>query len=293
MTTRTVKFLWMAGVILGTGCAQWSTPPSGELGGLPLPALAPDSVVLELVFVRVPRDDESFDERFWTEVDEQVFPAELRQRMAANGFRCGVLGTPPPTALQEVLDQQPPVDTVNGEVVTSPGTEVVARTRRLRSRAGHAGKVIVDDSPATRLAALTRDAEGVVRGHSLDQAQSYLSVVSRPQGDGQVRIELTPIIEHGQPRSRFVGQQGAWSIDNTSRSTESFEDLKIEATLAPGQMVAVSCTMPPRGLGEQFFSGDSDTGVPRLLLLVRLQQTQLDDRFNEEGIIEPVAAVSD
>ncbi len=89
------------------GCAQWSTPPASELTKLPLPKLAPDSVVLEVTFIRIPEERVDFEARFWPEADEAALNAELRRRMAANGFRSGILGSPPPAALQELLDQQP------------------------------------------------------------------------------------------------------------------------------------------------------------------------------------------
>jgi hypothetical protein len=291
MITRKGNLFWIACVVFWMGCAQWSSPPPGGLDRLPLPKLAPDSVVLEVTFVRVPAQREDFETRFWPEVDEQLLAGELRRALATNGFRCGVLGTPPPVALQEVLDQQDFTSAENGETIIDPSAAIVARTRRLRSRAGQPGKIIVSHNPIAKLAALTRDEDGYVHGQSLDQAQSYFSITSHPTGDGQVNVELVPIIEHGQPRSRFVGQQGAWSIDNTSRSTESFKDLKIQATLAPGQAVVVASTSPPRGLGEQFFAQASGDTATRMLLLVRVQQTQLDDRFDQEASIDSVTAL--
>ncbi len=69
---------------------------------LPLPKLAPDSVVLEVTFIRIPEEQVDFEDRFWPEADEAALNAELRRRMAANGFRGGMVGTPPPPALQEV-----------------------------------------------------------------------------------------------------------------------------------------------------------------------------------------------
>ena len=293
MTKRKCHLHWLIFTVLVAGCAQWSTPPDSELARLPLPKLAPDSVVLEVTFVRIPEDREDFDARFWPEVDETVFDTDLRRRLAANGFRCGLLGSPPPTVLQEVLDQQSPSELGDGVTTIEPGAEVVARSHRLRSRAGNPGKIVVRSTPVEHVAALTYDDDGHVRGESFEQGQFYFSLTSFPQGNGQVRVELTPTIEHGQPRSRFRGQQGAWMVDNTTRPAKIYDDLNVETMLAPGQSVAIGCAASPRGLGEQFFAANPAEQMPRLLLVVRLQQTQMDDRFKPENAIEPIATAAD
>jgi hypothetical protein len=293
MTRRTRNLHWLVWTAVVAGCAQWSTPPSSELANLPLPKLAPDSVVLEVTFIRIPEERVDFEERFWPEADESALNTELRRRMAANGFRGGLVGTPPPPALQELLDSHSAPDLGDGVTRIEAGAEIAVRTHRLRNRAGHPGKIIVRGTPVFKLAALAYDENGRVHGESLEQAQFYFSITSRPQGDGQVRIELVPTIEHGQPRSRFKGQQGAWTVDNVSRATKTYDDLKIDTLLSPGQSVAIGCSNTLRGLGEQFFAADSEEREPRLLLIVRLQQTQLDERFMTDETLEPITTVID
>lgn len=292
MTNRTVLTAWGVCLVLTCGCAQWTPPPASELSRLPMPPLAPDSVVLEMTFVRISKDATEFEGRFWPEVDETSWNAELRRRWSSNGFRCGLVGSPPPPALQEVLDLQSPSELGEGVTTIEPGSEIVARSHRLRNRAGNPTRIVVRSNPVERLAALTYDPQGAVRGETFEQAQCYFTVTSFPLGDGRVRLELTPMIEHGQPRTRFKGQQGAWMIDNTSRPTKPYEDLKVEAILSPGQSLAVGSTGSERGLGQHFFGADREADVPQLLLLVRLQQTQLDDRFVESPSVEPVTSVA-
>jgi hypothetical protein len=293
MTERKLVWSWLAWMVGISGCASWSPPPAGELSRLPVPNLAPDSVVLEVTFVRIAKDSGRFEDRFWPEVDETVWDAQERRRWASNGFRTGLIGCPPPTVLQEVLDQQSPSELGDGVTTIEPGAELVARSHRLRNRAGNPARVVVRSQQVDRLAALTYDEQGHVRGQSFEQAQCYFSVTSHPLGDGRIRLELAPVIEHGQPRTRFKGQQGAWMLDNTSRPTKVYEELTIETVLSPGQALAVGSTGTHRGLGETFFGADPEQDVPRLLLLVRLQQTQLDDRFVEEVQVDPVASVAD
>lgn len=276
---------------LALGCAHWSAPPpSNELSSLPRPMLAPDSVVFEVTFVHIPENQVDFTARFWPDVDEAVLPTNLRRHLTANGIRCGLIGSPLPAALQEVIDLQPAADANGGTKMIDPGRQVVARTNRLRSRSGQIGKILVRSNPIEKLAALTYHTDGGIRGDTLTQAQLLLSITSFSQGDGRVRMELVPTIEHGQPQSRFRGENGAWMVDNTSRDMRILDEMKIGAALMPGDAIAITCTGDARGLGKQFFARDPAENVPQLLLLVRLQQTQVDDRFEDRNAFEPVAS---
>jgi hypothetical protein len=253
--------------------------------------LAPDSVVFEVTFIRIPEEQQGFTDSFWPEVDEGIVAVPARRHLAANGFRCGLVGAAVPSVLQEVLDRQPAVEPGQGTQMVEPGREVVARTHRLRSQAGQPAKIVVRTTPLDKLAVLVNHADGRVSGESLRQAQLLFSISSFPLGDGQVQLELTPTIEHGQPRFRFRGENGAWMVDNTSRDIRMFDDMKVAAHLSAGEALVVTCTVDERGLGNQFFGDDPAEKVSRLLLLVRLQQTQSDARFEDQEIVEPAASI--
>src|SRR3989337_2061088 len=46
------------------------------------PRMSPDSVVLDIFFVRFPLGDEEANGPLWDEIDEQHFPTELRRELA-------------------------------------------------------------------------------------------------------------------------------------------------------------------------------------------------------------------
>ena len=148
--------LWLIGIIPVIGWRQWSPPPATELTNLPLPSLAPDSVVLEVTFVRIPAEKLDFESRFWPEADESALDVELRRRLAANGFRAGVVRTPPPPVLQELFDAQGVPDAADGTTALSGGNEIAVRAHRLRNRTGQPGKVIVRGTTIPKLAAWSR-----------------------------------------------------------------------------------------------------------------------------------------
>lgn len=288
------------GVLLSLllGCARWTSPTAeSEPPGLPWPKLGPKNVILELTFVRIPEENTTFSGRFWPEVDETALSTAQRRQLSLNGFRCGLIGSTLPPVLRELVERQVPEDL--GEGMTQVGTKVgangqpAARTHRLRSRPGQMAKIMVKTEPVKRLAALLYDDEGRVTGETFTKAQLYFSVISADRGNGQVYLELAPMLEHGAPKPGYKGVNGSWTIDNTNRNVRMFDDMKIETELAPGEAVAITSTNTPRGLGAQFFGGDPVERTSRLLLVVRLQQTQSDNRFSRDARSEPVASTVD
>jgi hypothetical protein len=213
MTNRTVLTAWGVCLALTCGCAQWTPPPASELSRLPMPPLAPDSVVLEMTFVRISKDAAEFEGRFWPEVDETPWGAEDRRRWSSNGFRCGLVGSPPPPVLQEVLDLQSPSELGEGVTTIEPGSDVVARSHRLRNRAGNPTRIVVRSNPVERLAALTYDPLGSVRGETFEQAQCYFTVTSFPLGDGRVRLELLVRLDHAAENRSNYGV-AAFNVNN-------------------------------------------------------------------------------
>ena len=101
---------------------------------------------------------------------------------------------------------------------------------------------------------------------------------SRPLGDGRVTLQLTPLVEHGEVRSRIAHGPGNFILD--SRPDERvFEQLGFESTITPGATLLLSGSAEPKGLGAWYFGGETD----RVLLLIRLVQTQLDGLFLDES----------
>jgi len=147
---------------------------------------------------------------------------------------------------------------------------------QLQCRPGKESKIPV--TPIVEKLHLLRQVEGVVRGQTYDKAQCIVQLTANPSGDGRVRLELTPQIEHGEPRNRPVGQQGLWRID-TARDRVELEDLRMHILLAPGQTAVLTCSEQATGVGGTFFAGEGTGPAERLVMLLRVAQTQHDELF--------------
>lgn len=275
-------------VAAGGGCALWTESPSGS-PSLPAARLAPDSVSLEVTFVRLSADAGEFDAAFWPEVDEQALSVDLRRRFAANGLRCGLVSSQLPAVLRKIIDA---AQVTAGQIESSDdlaGSGGV-QNRLLHCRAGKRGEIMASGTQ-DQMVVLTQD-EGRARGKTYTQAQGMFAVKTFPQGDGRIKLELTPELHYGQARTKYApGQEGAFQLQ-TSREQEVFDKLRLEQTLAPGQTLVIT-GLPSTGLGGQFFTEKTPGGMQRKLLLVRLSQTQLDDLFAPEQIRTPVATAEE
>lgn len=277
----------LAILAVGSGCARWVTNLPEETSKLPPPRMSPDSVVLELAFVRIPVTDQATNDAVWAEADEQHFPPELRRQLSANGLRMGVLGQELPQKLREALDaaSAQALEDRSEDVATSD-TEVNRAQRRLQCRTGRRAKIVVTKTHA-KLPLLTIE-EGQIRGNELTNAQCLFAFKPYPQGDGRVRLDMTPEVEHGEMTTRWVGQEGSL-MQRVGRERLVLDRLRSAATLALGQVLVISTTSEVKGVGERFFTEPAGGTVERTLLLVRVAQTQFDDLFAPEQIPAPLA----
>lgn len=178
--------LVLAAVLLA-GCETVAT----KNGKSPLqPAqMTPGSVAVDIVFVRCPLGDRAVNEKMWEEIDEQHFPAELRQRLARNGFRVGVIGGQVPKALAKLLElsEKPPrSDQIHEAHAADMEANKHPMQRRLQMRAEHRNE-IVTSSVYEQLPLLLCEG-GELRGQTYTDAQAILAVRAFPLADGRVHL---------------------------------------------------------------------------------------------------------
>lgn len=267
------------------GCSTWSTTTIPEL---PIPRMPHNSVVVEAAFVRVPPKQPI--EELWTKTDEQYFDSDTRRNLTANGIRCGVVGMQLPDELRDLMssarNDQPLAD---GESLSTDS--VTAVYRKLQNRSGERSDLIVVPEIAERKVILFSE-EGRIRAETFNEGQGLFAVRSYPQGDGTVRVELVPEIKHGEVKHQWVPGNGTLRHD-VGRQTSAFDQLRLSAILSPGQTLLVTGTNEPKGLGALLFARGSGDDAERLILLLRLAQTQYDDLFAPEQAAEPLATPLD
>lgn len=273
--------LWAGGAGACAPLVQETPRPSR----LPPVKLAPDAVVLDAAFVRLSIQDQSSYDEIWQAADELALPAELRRTLARNGLRVGRFGQQLPALLRELLDT--PLRPLENPDEAAAGDAALGSTRQhLSVRSGQ--RTHLKTSEAYPHLNVLWTEEGQIRGQMLSDASCLLVLRAFPQGDGRVRFTLTPEIEHGPPRTRWVRGEGML-IQQTGQERLVFQRLEIEATLAAGEWLLLSTTPQVMGLGAAFFAQGTGPASHRRMLLVRLSQTQYDDLFAPEQTSAPLA----
>jgi hypothetical protein len=222
--------------------------------------------------------DRRLEGGFWQSVDEQVLPVGLRAELRRNGFRAGLLrGSLPEELRRRLAEQRASAREIDPE---NEPDSLGSSVQRLQSRSGKRSKLLMGDTVAS-LSILTPE-NGRLSGRTFQAAQCLLSVKTYARGDGGADLEITPEVEHGEARQRWVGQshEGSYRLD-ANRERWQLDKLRCRFSLAPGQTVVFSCMDPAVGAGASFFARDSRESGTRRVVLVRLAQTQVDELFTE------------
>jgi hypothetical protein len=271
--------LTLAGVVLAGGCTPITPRP--QKPPLHRAQMSPDSVVLDIFFVHCPFGDPDINQSLWTEIDEQQFPPTLRQHLASNGFRVGLISGQIPTPLAELmnLDGSP---TAAGDWQALQPDDLDADQNvtghHLQVRSGQRAEFVVsrvyDELPVLMY---DGDAAG---GCTYPNAQGIFALKAFPEPDGRVRLDLVPELHYGDVRNQIVGDNGVLRVESGKRH-RTFENLAVTNVLSPGQLLIVtSIPTRPGSLGHQFFTRQASGKRQQKLLLIRLAQTQHQGLFS-------------
>ena len=243
------------------------------------PQLSPDTIVLDVFIVRCPLAAPEVNDQLWAEIDEQHIPAEVRRRLALNGFRAGKVGNQIPSVLSQLLElneRPPPGDGTNKVELGQLATEPRVQRRHMPLRNAMRGEIVASEVYPELSVLISRP--GDLSGQTYCQAQAVFGVLGVARPDGLVKLELTPELHHDSPRQRWVGDQGVLRLESCRPKT-TFDEMAIAATLAPGEMLIVGCLPNKSGsLGHHFFTTCKEQPQQKLLV-VRLAQTQHDGLF--------------
>lgn len=277
------QILALCAFVAVLGCS----PIRPETDHSPLSAarMSPDSVTLDIFFVRCPFGDPATNEDLWREVDEQQIPIETRRRLTTNGFRAGVISGQMPVCLSRLLELKQGAAPIGGPQKTDLaeiGSEEGPMWSHQQLRAGKRSEIITSEI-YEELPVLLSGPDGV-SGDTYKLAQGVVAVRAVPEKDGRVLLEAVPELHHDKEQRNISGNQGAWRIE-MARPRVAFDDMAVSTRLSPGDMIVLSC-LPNRlgSLGHHFLTTDSSGSLEQKLLVIRLSQTQHDELFEPTPI---------
>ncbi len=259
--------------------------PEKDRSPLSAARMSPDSVTLDVFFVRCPFGDPVSNEELWLDVDEQQISIETRRRLTANGFRAGVISGQMPISLSQLLELKENAAPISGPQTTELaeiGSEEGPMWSHQQLRAGKRSEVVTSEIYA-ELPVLLSGPDGI-SGDTYKLAQGVVAVRAVPEKDGRVLLEAVPEVHHGEVQRNISGSQGALRIE-MARPRLAFGDMAVSTRLSPGDMIVLSC-LPDRlgSLGHHFLTTDSSGSMEQKLLVRRLSQTQHDELFEPTAI---------
>ena len=267
---------WLAGCAAATialGCQVFDKPPDKALESLLKPAAASsDSVALEIFQARIPLDQEAQADRLWERIDEQKFDAELRRRLIANGLRVGVVGGTLPEDLAKLLELDGESTEVSDTQLIT-GQSAVPRVTRRVVQTKRREPISIQVSELRGEAQVLLSQEGSFGGKTFRQMQGVYSLQVETIPGQRIKVRLTPELHHGELKQRYAGSQQGIFMSIPSREREVFDDLAMDATLAPGELLVLGCLPAAKtSLGGVFHTATAAGKDERKLVLVRLLQ---------------------
>lgn len=270
------------------GCGRLLDSRGGSSPLTPL-VTAPETVHLDVVFLNYPEGDAEINRDLWQRIDEQQIPVALRSRLQANGLRIGVIDSQLPEGLEKRLQlTDKPLQTETQLVADQLESDSPVRQRSLQIRAGRRANVICtgEHQKHAEMSILVRGENGEVTGKTYRKVSGMFAARAYPEGDGRVRLDLTPEIEHGDPQRRFDQSEGMLRVD-FGPAHERFEPLRMEVVLSPGQMVVVGAAPGrPGSLGYRLFSEAVQDRKLQKLLIVRVARTGYEDSFQGDTALD-------
>ena len=234
MLLRPISILLILVAAAGCRFLTGTAATTATVGASPPPAhrQARRTVQLELLFVRHDAHDAELGSDLWTHVDEQFLDAEIRDRLAANGLRVGIVGDHLPPHLASRFTADTTMANAGGELAT----DAAISRRRLQLLPGRRGE-IVTTSGVRELVLLERVSDGV-SGATYRDATTLFSIEAANAANGCMRITVTPEIKHGPLEKSWVGEDGMFRLE-TGQRRHRLEHLSFLATLPRDGMLVV------------------------------------------------------
>jgi hypothetical protein len=256
---------------LAAGCQVFDKPPEDALASFLQPATtSPDSVTLEIFHARIPLDKEMAAEGMWQRIDEQRFTADLRRQLVANGLRAGIVGTAPPKELSDLLALQSDAPKTSAVRVISDQSAAPRVTRQVK-QLNRRDEMSIQASEVQSEAQVLLSDNGAMGGKTFQQVQGVYTLQAEAVLGQRVKLRLTPELHHGELRNRRVGSDQGIFLSTVSREREVFDQLALEAELAPGELLILGCIPDAKAsLGGVFHTASAGGQDERKLIVLRL-----------------------
>lgn len=258
-------------LIAGTGCNNLKHEGTVKTP-LVEPRLESDSVVIELAVAEINSEYAQLWNDLLLHIDSQSVPFVVRKRLDDNGLATGTLLSSLPPELYQIVENQFVENQTEGPTVIGPVKGSLVTHQKIRNTEGQTHWVQTAlNQPELQWS--INDGNFQSSG-SCENASPGFGITTFAQGDGRVRILLTPEIRYGENRTRIGFDETDFALSER-RKFRQFPQLEYELPVRLGHTVIV-WSASGDGIGGQMF--ECGPGRQRFLM-VRVVQTQRNDLF--------------
>lgn len=237
-------------------------------------------MIIETVVLRLNRDQQSRMHELWNASDEQILSPEQRLLWDRNGMRFGKMSGGIPSILESWLSETE--KRVEADLLEKAGlsSDVLSVARQWSCRLDNKKEVPIRDLSTTQSNVSLFYYDQSLRGATLDRPRMYVNMTASPLRDGTAEVSLTPEMEHGEYRSRFIVRDGAVR-PISEREKIHFDNLALQMKLHPKDCLVIGPTSERRGVGAELLHSLTVEGRHEpVLLLVRFQQSGSGNVFS-------------
>jgi hypothetical protein len=268
-----------------SGCASLVTSDFSTDDPAPLTSPSPRTevrtIALETRWVRHAFDDPVVVEELWNLVDEQALPRAVRERLASNGLRAGLVSWPLPTALagRFAYIQAPPDEDEQLPVDDQLLPDVSRQTLRLLP--GRHSEVVAAPAQA-EMVVLVRDNDRL-GGSTYHHATAVFELTAEAAAAGETTVRLVPVIKHGDSRREWIGEEGVFRLE-AGQCRDHLAECELSLSVSADEMLVITAAGPPSStVGDAFFRGRSLPRTPQQTLAIRPLSRHTDPVFATPG----------
>ena len=274
---------FLLGLVASTasGCAHWlpsRKEPEPRKSTILSQELAPDTVGIESILLRLSSVESQQMPDLWAYADEQVIAPEPRMLLDRNGLRAGKFSGQIPAIVQAWVAQN--ATRIEQDPMEQAGVvaDVSSFSQLWRCRPDQRKVLTVRNLPKETVT-LFYNEEGF-RGGQFPAPHFLFSLYAKPNGPQSAQVLLRPELEFGQTRRSVVAKDSAIRTEER-RETLRWESLSLMLNMQRGDCLMITGTGEPRGIGEHFFRTRSKEGeIQDVILLVRVAELNAPDEFS-------------
>jgi hypothetical protein len=268
-----------------SGCASLVTSDFSKDDPAPLASPSPRTevrtIALETRWVRHAVDDPVVVEELWDLVDEQALPRAVRERLASNGLRAGLVSWPLPAALASrfAYVHDSPDEDAQLPVEDQLLPDVSRQTLRLLP--GRHSEVVAAPTQA-EMVVLVRDMDHL-GGSTYQHATAVFELTAETAAAGETTIRLVPVIKHGESRREWIGEEGVFRLE-AGQCRDHLAECKLSLSMSADEMLVITAAGPPSStVGDAFFRGRGLPRTPQQTLAIRPLSRHTDPVFATPG----------